>query len=174
VVVTGPPAAGKTTLARALSGTLDLPLIEKDTLKETMGGALGITDRQGSRELGGAVFELMALIVRELMQHGVSAIAEGNFRVSSAIFSTPPDRRIVQVHVTAAPDILRTRLLERDLSRHPVHYDADAADEIAAAVAAGDWDVLAVAGDLIRIDTTHRFPDPAMVASQVYSYLGDA
>jgi uridine kinase len=34
VLVTGPPASGKTTLARPLADALDLPLIGKDLIKE--------------------------------------------------------------------------------------------------------------------------------------------
>ncbi len=35
VVVTGPPAAGKTTIAAELRARLGIPLLAKDTLKET-------------------------------------------------------------------------------------------------------------------------------------------
>ena len=34
VVVSGPPASGKTTLARAIAPALGLPLVAKDTIKE--------------------------------------------------------------------------------------------------------------------------------------------
>ena len=53
---------------------------------------------------------------------------------------------------------LRARLLDRGGDRHPVHYDREAANEIAARAAAGEWDPLPLAGVLLRIDTTNGFP----------------
>ena len=54
VVVTGPLAAGKTTIARGLSAELGLLLLEKDAIKEHLYETLGYRDRQVSRELGTA------------------------------------------------------------------------------------------------------------------------
>jgi predicted kinase len=157
VVVTGPPGAGKTTIAGELKARLGLPLIAKDSVKEVLGEALGIEDRVRSRQLGAAVFELVGLFVAELLEQGVSVIAEGNFTQRSSLFSKPLPADIVQVHVTAGPETLRARLLERD-DRHPVHYDRDAADEIARRAAAGEWPPLPLGGRLIEIDTT-TWPD---------------
>ncbi len=133
---------------------LELPLIAKDTLKETLGGELGVTDREDSHRLGAAVFELMRVLVPELLAHGVSLVVEGNFTMQTRIFDSLPPCRIVQVYVTADPAVLRTRLLERD-DRHPVHYDQEAADEIAQRAEAGEWDPLPVDGAFVRLDTTH-------------------
>jgi predicted kinase len=154
ILVTGPPGAGKTTVAAALREHIGCPLVAKDTLKESLGESLGITDPAESKRLGGAVFQLLTLIVRELLSQGVSVIAEGNFTNASSLVVDPPAAEIVQVHVTADPAILRARLLARDASRHPVHYDAESADSIAERLAAGEWDPLALPGRLIEIDTS--------------------
>ena len=165
VVVTGPPAAGKTTIAAALRERLGLPLIAKDTLKEALGEALEVAgDRHASQRLGVATFHVQFGIVRELLVSGVSLIAEGNFQ--ARWFQELPPAEIVQVHVTAEPETLRHRLLARDVDRHPVHYDREAADEIATRTAAGEWAALPIGGRLVEIDTT-VWPDLDEVLSTI-------
>lgn len=165
IVVTGPPGAGKTTIAGVLRDRLALPLISKDAIKETLGDALEFDgDRHESRRLGVATFRIQYAVVSELLAAGVSLIAEGNFRAEW--FQTPPRARVTQVHVTAAPGTLRERLLERDAHRHRVHYDREAADEVAAAAAAGEWGPLPLHGELLEIDTT-VWPDLGEVLAAI-------
>jgi predicted kinase len=169
VIVTGPPGGGKTTIAAAARDGLELPLLAKDTLKETLGGVLGITEREASRQLGVAVFEAIGLLVRELLATRVSLIVEGNFRAGATLFGDLPPARIVQVHVSAPPHVLRERLVARDTHRHPVHYDRAAADEIAARADAGEWTPLQLAGLLIEVDTT-AWPNVERLVAEI----GDA
>lgn len=168
VVVTGPPGAGKTTIAAELKARLGLPLIAKDALKETLGEGLEFAgDRHESQRLGVATLHVQFAVVRELLSAGVSVIVEGNFRFAEW-FETLPVARITQLHVVAEPRTLRDRLLVRDTHRHPVHYDREAAEEIAARAAAGEWPALPLGGRLIRIDTT-VWPDLDEVLAEVWT-----
>jgi predicted kinase len=54
VVVSGPPASGKSTLAPALAGELGLPLVAKDTIKDALMSVLPVPDVEASRQLGRA------------------------------------------------------------------------------------------------------------------------
>ena len=165
IVVTGPPGAGKTTIGAALRDRLGLPLIAKDALKETLGDALEFDgDRHESRRLGVATFRVQFAVVHELLAAGVSLIAEGNF--GPDWFKSLPPARITQLHVWAAPETLRGRMLARDTHRHPVHYDREAADEIAERAAGGEWPPLQIGGRLIEIDTT-VWPDLNEVLSTI-------
>ncbi len=165
VVVSGPPAAGKTTIADALAARLELPLLAKDAIKERLADALGVAgDRQASQRLGGAAFDLQFLVLDELLGRGVSVVAEGNFGRAEPFLALPP-ARILQVHVSAPGEVLRRRLAAR-AARHPVHYDGDAAGELAARAAAGEWEPLAIGGEVLLIDT-ESFPAVGEIAKRV-------
>jgi predicted kinase len=161
-------------VAHALRERLGLPLLAKDAIKETLGEPLGIIEAGPSRQLGIATFELLRVLVRELLGNGVSLIAEGNFVPGrTTVFDDLPPARVVQVHLSAPPETLRERLHGRDATRHPVHYDRVAAAEIHERAGRGEWHALPLAGELIAVDTT-SWPDVPALVEQVAAAVSAA
>jgi predicted kinase len=78
IVVTGPPAAGKTTIARELAARLQLPLIAKDTIKEALFDGLGTGDLAWSQRLGDATYRAMLAVIQDSVAAGASLVLEGN------------------------------------------------------------------------------------------------
>jgi predicted kinase len=151
------PAAGKTTLARALSESLGLPLVTKDDIKEELYDALGVGDVEWSQRLGKASYALIFVFCRELLARGRSAIAEANFfaGVDEARFRELPPHRLVQVHC-AAPFSLLLKRYEARSDRHPGHLDRERAAEMRQRFDEGIHRPLALPGELIEVDTSRR------------------
>jgi hypothetical protein len=57
-------------------------------------------------------------------------------------------------------------MLERAGDRHAVHWDREAADEVAARAATGEWAALPLGGELIEVDTT-AWPNLVEIAALV-------
>jgi len=167
VIVTGPPASGKTTLASAIARELRLPLITKDGLKETLFDALGTGDRDWSRRLGRASIELMFTVLAGQLAAGLPIVAEANFWRSydSARFRSLPPHRVIQLLVTAPRALLLERYRER--VRHPGHLGASVVPEMEIALAAGEWTSLELGGELIELEASSAIDlEPLIVRIQ--------
>jgi predicted kinase len=168
VVVTGPPGAGKTAIARAVADRLGLPLVAKDSFKELLWERLGADDLDASRQLGRASFDVVFLVVGELLNAGLSVVAEGNFSRAEP-FRELPAAQVVQLYVTAYAETLHARYRDRP-DRHPAHPDPEYESEIFARMATDDWAPLEIGGELLRVDTT-EFPDVRALAERVAQRL---
>jgi predicted kinase len=161
IVVTGHPASGKTTLAGRLAGDLNLPLITKDLIKETLYDSMGTGDRERSRQLGHASFEVLFAVLEALLAAGTSCIIEANFDPVHAGLALDELRSrhrfsIVQILCHADDEVLVERFVARDASgdRHPGHVDGNAEAEIRARLAEGPLRPLDIPGPVIEVDTT--------------------
>jgi predicted kinase len=123
VLVSGPPGAGKSTLAQALSGHLGLPVLSMDLIKagvtSSIAGHLGAPDTSVT-EVGGPAgqraFEATYELVEVCLRYDVSVIVEKAWQRGRA----EPDlqrflatARAVQVHVTASKQVALRRALDR-------------------------------------------------------------
>ncbi|HLY86011.1 MAG TPA: ATP-binding protein [Gaiellaceae bacterium] len=165
VVVTGPPAAGKTTVARELAGRLCVPLIAKDTIKEALFDALGTGDLAWSARLGAATFHVLGALAEESVGAGASLVLEGNFvrggELEARLAALPA--RFVQVHCNAPLEVLLERYERRD--RHPGHIDAERLEALRDSVETSRHEPLDLPGERIRIETTQPVDYEALVAA---------
>lgn len=83
ILVTGIPAAGKSTMAEVVSERLNLPVISKDTIKELLFDNVGFQSRAEKVKLGVASMEIMYYAAGQLMKAGQPFILENNFEYLS-------------------------------------------------------------------------------------------
>jgi predicted kinase len=176
VVVTGPPASGKTSAAEALAEDLELAILSKDTFKETLYETVGAGDEIEDR-IEAAGLALVFAVAGMQLDAGVSVLAESNFdsRTDTGPFRSlahEHDVRLVQVHIGGDPEALVAKFVERARSgeRHPGHGDepSDAAD-LRAKIDAGLWKPLEIPGTLVEADMDD---EPAAVVRRVREALG--
>ena len=79
ILVTGIPAAGKSTKAAFLAEHFGLPVISKDKIKEFMYDDIGFCSREEKVKLGIASMNIMYYMAAELMKSNQPFILENNF-----------------------------------------------------------------------------------------------
>jgi len=133
VIVGGAPATGKTTLAQALGGSLGLPVITKDDIKEALATPFPTGDREWSRQLGVAAYAVLYAVAERVLAGDHGLVLESNFRRG---VSDEPLRALARVAPTAVivcrtSDALRRRRFEDRAAagRHRVHVDSAVLDE---------------------------------------------
>ncbi len=152
VLISGPPGAGKTTIAEALAAELGFALFAKDQIKEflhdSLGGEANLT---WSRRLGAAAMEMLWA----LAACAPAVVLEANFwaddprhRAHAQALGTVP----VEVHCVCPRDECLRRYVERAPSRHAVHVDRDA--KLAAAEGFERSARPLRLGPVIEVDTT--------------------
>lgn len=83
ILVTGIPAAGKSTMAEYLSEYFSIPMISKDTIKEVLFDYVGFRSREEKVKLGTASMHIMYYMAEQLMKLNQPFILENNFEYAS-------------------------------------------------------------------------------------------
>jgi cytidylate kinase len=127
VIVDGPPASGKSTLASALAPRLKLPLVAKDTIKDALMTVLDVPDVAASRHVGRAAVVAMLAVAAE---SPIGAVIESNFHRTVALDelrALPGD--VVEVFCRCEPALSIARYRERAGTRAAGHFDDIRTDE---------------------------------------------
>ena len=174
ILVTGPPAAGKTTIARRLSEFLSLPLIAKDDIKERLFNGLGISTREWSQKIGCLAFDLTYALVEDQLRARKPVIAESAFwsesakdRLQEILKRYPAD--VFEIHCSGSPEILGPRYMVREtVDRHPGHSSGMefSAEEMAKIIRSGRYDALRLRNEVRVVDATH-FDDDVIAALEL-------
>ena len=131
ILVAGMPATGKSTLARKLTKTLHLPVLEKDDIKEEMFDTIGYADLAAKRQLDKAAAAVLLRVARAVLESGSSVILVNNFDADMAgdvqKLIDDCDCRVVTVFLGGDSDVLYKRYVERDKKhlRHQGHTFID-------------------------------------------------
>ena len=131
ILVTGIPAAGKSTMAEVMSERMKLPVISKDTIKELLFDNVGFQSRAEKVNLGIASMEIMYYAAGQFMKAGQPFILENNFEYSSeqGIKSLLEKYQYSVLTVTLTGDykVIYQRFLKRENSpdRHRGHVVND-------------------------------------------------
>jgi len=159
VLVTGPPASGKTTLARPLAHHLALPLLGKDTIKEALFDTLGTGDRAWSRRLGAASYAVLLALAREVG----AAVVDANFYPDHGPGLLGACQQPIEVFCRCPAAEVERRFTRRAPARHPGHVDHVLDPQLKAALDGGVGP-LGLSGPLLEVDTSGPVDVGAVVA----------
>ncbi|MDD3243959.1 MAG: AAA family ATPase [Eubacteriales bacterium] len=131
ILVSGMPAAGKSTLCRALSLTLNVPILSKDEIKELLFDTVGFSCREEKVRLGQAAEALVHREAAQLMASGASFVLENNYERGHAAPLQASLRQYgipyLAVFLTGDPAVLYQRFIARNAApgRHLGHVVND-------------------------------------------------
>jgi predicted kinase len=180
IIVGGPPASGKSTIAEWLAEEFRLPLLSRDAFKEAMMDALGSPDPETSHEYGAAAYKILAILQQQLVKAGVGAVLESNFlRGVSEKDLEPilPKSRSVAIYCETTVEESLRRFEERAKNgdRNPGHHDHEPEKlvELEQDLKSGCYDPLDLDIPSLVVDTTDELtPDKEAIKQFVIDHTG--
>ena len=118
IILTGMPAAGKSTIAAKLSDAFKLPILEKDNLKEGLFDTLGFENYPQKRKLDHAANAVLLRCAEALIKQQVPTIIDNNFDTASGEqlnkLVTDYDCDCLTIFLGGNTDVFYERYVERD------------------------------------------------------------
>ncbi|WP_441247207.1 AAA family ATPase [Kitasatospora sp. McL0602] len=156
VAVSGPPGAGKTTLAHALADALGWPAVCRDEIKERMAAA----GADPAEHLDLETLEEFFRTIGELLKSGTSLVAETAFQDRLWRPGLEPLAGLAGIRVVRCvvdPELARVRISRRaaEVPSRAVHADADLLRRIAEGEQPIEsWAPIALDVPCLVVDTT--------------------
>ena len=162
IVICGAPASGKTTLARRLATDLQLPLLEKDVIKESLAEVLPTPDRAASQQIGAASITVLYDLAAAMLTHDINTMIESNFYAQYAARDLERMSRLARiciVQVESERDTIVERYRHRHAGgeRHAAHFDLDALPDLIAGLDANAYDLTALGYPVITVNTDDEY-----------------
>ncbi|MHA1448632.1 MAG: AAA family ATPase [Candidatus Hodarchaeales archaeon] len=161
IVITGPPASGKTSLGLRIASELKLPFISKDDIKELLFDSLGWKDREWSKKLGMTSMKIMYHVLESNLAVNKPVIIETAFyrEIESERILQLKNKysvRTVQIYCSAEENVLKQRFLNRvkNGNRHPGHGDVNVTSEYFQIDIFDRYGELEIGGPTIHFDST--------------------
>ena len=125
IIITGDLAAGKSTLAMALSERYKIPFITKDALKEIACDIIGYSSREENRELSIVATGDMIYFFKQCALAKQDLVLEANFRTEELnelqSIANQYNYQVVLLVLTGDMPLLYQRFLDRLPGRHIAH-----------------------------------------------------
>lgn len=178
VLLQGQPATGKTALGKQIAKHFAMPFFSRDTYKEAMYDAFGKNNRdtiEWSQKLGAVSFEVLYRIIEDMLNAGVSCVAETAWipayaepKIMDILKKTGASCVQVYVHTNSATR--EERFQQRaQTSRHEAHMDIQRIEKNGFAKE-DKHTMLDIPGKTITIDTTNfELIDMEFVLKQIKS-----
>jgi predicted kinase len=124
IVISGPPGAGKTTLAHRIAEAISCPAISRDEIKEGMVHATPTFEPSQGDDLTRRTFPLFFEVLRLLLESGVTVVAEAAFDDERWRPNLIPLARLASLRIVQCHTDFETRMSRRTGRIRKAHADA--------------------------------------------------